>query len=101
MIRKEIKGENGEELVFVIPDTTVNHATHIHISTLDDGKAFILESACIIPVIFNKQPDKDPKNVNGEFKINIDEIPPFSRILITKETLEGLAKTIKSLGISV
>jgi hypothetical protein len=101
MIRKEIKGENGEELVFVIPDTTVNHATHIHISTLDDGKAFILESACIIPVIFNKQPDKDPKNVNGELKINIDEIPPFSRILVSKETLEGLAKAIKSLGINV
>jgi hypothetical protein len=100
MIRKEIKGENGEELVFVIPDTTVNHATHIHISTLDDGKAFILESACIIPVIFNKQPDKDPKNV-GELKINIDEIPPFSRILVSKETLEGLAKAIKSLGINV
>jgi hypothetical protein len=101
MIRKEIKGENGEELVFVIPDTTVNHATHINISTLDDGKAFILESACIIPVIFNKQPDKDPKNVNGELKINIDEIPPFSRILVSKETLEGLAKAIKSLGINV
>ena len=101
MLRKEIQGNNGEGLVFIIPDTTVNHATHINLSTLEDGKAFILESVCVMPLVFNKQPNNTTTSTTGALNISVDEVPPFSRILISRETLEALAKTIKSLGINV
>jgi len=99
MFKKEVKGERGEELVFVIPDATVNHATHIHVSALEGGNNFILESVCVLPVIFNRTPSENLNNATGELKIGIDEVPPFSRVLVSKKTLEDLVKTLKSLGV--
>jgi hypothetical protein len=103
--KEEIKGSNNEELIAVIPDLPVNHATHINITELNGGESFILENICVLPMLFNKNKNKkhpeNEKKIEIQLTISHEDILPFSRILVTKQTLADMLKKLKHMGVSL
>jgi hypothetical protein len=99
-------GANNKSYITVIPELPVNHATQINITRLETGDSFILESVCAIPMIFrNEEEDAASLENSGqphsELKIQAHKIMPFSRILVNKQTLIDMFKSLKQMGISL
>ena len=98
---QRIQGENGEELVAILPDLPVNIATHINI-TKSGGDYYILENICMMPMIFTQNEPKD--NANSEKKeiqltLSLKETMPFSRIMVNSNTLKEMVKKLKEMGV--
>ncbi|NBV99302.1 MAG: hypothetical protein EBR67_07320 [Proteobacteria bacterium] len=83
-----------------LPHLPVNHATHINVTKLAEDN-FILENLCIIPMMFKTDGEelKEGEQVSFDFRSN--EIVPFSRVFVTKNTLLELYKQLKQLGVEI
>jgi hypothetical protein len=83
-----------------LPHLPVNHATHINLTKLAEDN-FILENLCILPMIFQSDGVelKEGEQVSFDFKSN--EIVPFSRVLVSKNTLLELYRQLKQLGVEI
>ncbi|MBU6197079.1 MAG: hypothetical protein KGO93_05890 [Cyanobacteria bacterium REEB446] len=94
-----LKSKDGKS-VAKLPHLPVNHATHINLTKLAEDN-FILENLCILPMIFQSDGAqlKEGEQVSFDFKSN--EIVPFSRVLVSKDTLLDLYRQLKQLGVEI
>jgi hypothetical protein len=98
-------GANNTSFIAVIPELPINHATQINITRLEIGDSFVLESVCVIPMIFRNEEDTALLDTNeqahSQLKIQPHKIMPFSRILVNKQTLIDMFKSLKQMGINL